>query len=254
MRLEESVFHRPNLLRVRREFDEVGLAASVVGTSSRKVHELVRLVEPLIVAIEGDRPEIDAVRGALVRAVHNLKRSKTDRSAGAAMWQVRDAISALDTVVHKLGLATQDNEWNLGRLVISNAWGYRRNETKRVEAEMRRTVEGLGQVGLFRRLVYGTVVVAPAASRASAAWYDRSNDSFGVDPEWATEPQILEAFAARLWYHWFGSGDRATWPSKESFAMAFAHYVLGRRLSGDERARIDVTVSKFAHGTVPFVA
>lgn len=245
--------HEKRLKWVRRELDQVGAAVSLVGTRRPMLLRMARYLEPSIEGLRGTRPEVRKLREALLRAQNNLQRGPTTPlRAGRNLRVARDL---MDDVIQLQGKGMLDlpEEYEEGRLALKNVWGYTPDELRVFRGVLRQVVSDLSDAGLYRKLVYGDVVLDPEASGKLTR--DPKNDALVADPLRARKKSdFFEVFGLRVWSELFDASDRRTWGTMNRFVEAFARAMGGKSLDQEEKARLRVTVGRIGGEDWPVVA
>lgn len=245
--------HKNRLKWVRRELDEVSAAVSLVGTRRPMLLKMARYLEPSIEGLRGTRPEVRKLRKALERAQHNLQRGPTTPlRAGRNLRVARDLMDDVLKLKDK-GLLDVPEEYEEGRLTLENVWGYTADELRVFRGVLRQVVSDLSDVGLYRKLVYGTVVLDPEGGGRLIR--DPKDDVLVADPLRAKKrAEFFEAFGDRAWDEVLKSSDRRAWSTRGQFVDAFVKVLGGRTLDREDRARLQVTVGRIAGEDWPGVA
>lgn len=245
--------HKNRLKWVRRELGEVGAAVSLVGTRRPMLLKMARHMEPSIEGLRGTRPEVRKLREALERAQYNLQRGPT--TPLRAGRNLRAAADLMDDVLklQDKGLLDLPEEYEEGRLTLENAWGYTADELRVFRGVLRQVISDLSDVGLYRKLVYGTVVLDP--ERGGRLTRDPQDDVLVADPLRAKKKaEFFEAFGDRAWAELLRPSDRRTWSTRGKFVTAFAKALGGQSLDREDRARLQVTVGRIAGEDWPDMA
>ena len=239
---------------VRKELDEIGVAVRVTGSGHVMMKRLHGYGEELLDSLHGSRPEVRKLSGDLTRGLHNLQKTNPRDSVKAhkAIWSIRDMADRLIKLRQKFnGLRDVDPELKLGRLRLDNVYGYTAKELKAATGRIRRTVEMMGEMGLFKKLVYGDIVLDPEDSSGKFATYLTGLDAIAVNPEkWSSDSSsLIEAFGDRLWLQYMGKDQREVWGGGTGwarFTRAFVGVLDERSVSADTSARLSVTMQKVA--------
>ena len=220
---------------------------SVVGTRRPMLQKMARLLDPSIEGLRGERPEVRKVREDLKRAQHNLRRGPTTPARSSRnMWIARDIMDKVLRLQSK-GLLDVPAEYVEGRFTLDNIWGYTRDELKTFRGLWRQVVADFSDVGLYDGLVYGVVKLDPDEAKGQFISYDERADVFVVDPSRGkSKADIYETFGGRVWSKLFALQDRQTWETQGRFLAAFIKAMRGRRLSSEEKARLQVTLGRIA--------
>lgn len=235
---------------VRKELDQIGVAVSVVGTSHTMLNRLHGYGEELADSLHGTREPVRKLQGDFTRALHNLKRAnpRDSKRSSKAIWAVRDLADRLIKLRRKV--KDVEPEVKLGRLRLDNVYGYTERELRPAEKVVREAVELMGDWGLYRKVVYGDIILDPEDSRGKLAAYLAGLDAIAVDPDrW---PQgvapVLGAFADRLWVQVLKGPQHEVWGQGvagwDRFRSAFVAALDGGSLSADTSARLAVTMTK----------
>lgn len=237
--------HKNRLKWVRRELDQVGAAVSLVGTRRTMLLKMAKYLEPSIEGLRGRRPEVRKLRENLERAHRNLIRGPTTSlRAGRNLRAARDLMDEVLKLQDK-GLLDLPEEYEEGRFTLENAWGYTPDELRVFRGVLRQVVSDLSDVGLYRPLVYGAIVLDPEEAGGGFE-RDVQDDVFYADPsKGKSKTSFYEAFADRVWSKLFKASDRRTWDTRSRFVAAFTEAMRGRG-SSEDRARLQVTVGKIA--------
>jgi len=232
---------------VRKELDQIGVAISVVGTRRAMLRRLSGYLEPSIEGLRGNRPEIRKVREALSRAQHNLLRGPTTPlRASRNSWIARDLMDKVLKLKDK-GLLDLPEDYNEGRIILENAWGYTRDELKGFRGLLRQVVAELADAGLYKKLAYGVVILDPDEAKGSFLIRDKQTDAFIADPsKGKSKTEIYTAFGGRVWDKLFMSSDRQSWSTRGKFIVTFLRAMRGERLDSESMARLQVTVGRIA--------
>lgn len=234
-----------SLRSVARELEQTAVAVGVVGTTRRKLKEMASLAEPVLAALKGERPEVDAVRTSLRQAIHNAKMANTKASAAS------DKLRALARVIARVqgliqkGMGDVEAEYEVGPFKVMNVWGYQKSDVNRLKP----LLEGAGRKlsdADQGHIVYGSVVLDPRQT-SSFVTYSVARDSLVFDLSVRGKVEdVVYALGLRWWVQersevaydvWGRSGS-----GMQRFQTAFANYVMGQPMSDDERARIMVTL------------
>lgn len=211
------------------------------------LRRLAGYLEPSIEGLRGNRPRVRKVRQALSRAQHNLLRGPTTPlRASRNAWAARDLMDEVLKLKDK-GLLDLPEDYDEGRIALENTWGYTRDELKGFRGLLRQVVAELADVGLYKKLVYGVVILDPDEANGSLLTRNKQTDAFVADPsKGKSKAEIYSAFGGRVWDKLFMSSDRQSWSTKGQFVAAFVKAMRGERLDSESIARLQVTVGRIA--------
>lgn len=234
-----------NVKKVIQELEQTAVAVSVMGTTTRKLREMADMVEPIVDALVGSRPDVHRARVDVVRLIHNTRVSST--RAAMAADRLRQLASGLRRVQGLVsgGLGRTEASFRVGPFEVVNIWGYTKPElasAKKVLAGAARQLDNIGLPKLARAKVY----LDPASAGGAFVAYQRSDDSLVMDlRRQGVARDVFYALGARLWRQDFSSGDKETWGNEAGanrFQGAFADALTGKKLDPDARARLQMTV------------
>jgi len=231
-----------NVKLVIKELEQTAVAASVVGTSTRRLKELGALAEAVAAALRGERPEVKKLATRLRQLAQNAKISGTrNYQAPRAMRALASGVVRVQELLKKK-IGNAPASFTAGGFTVKNEWGYSEAEAKSALHALEKTSRALTGVGL------STVVSDVDLWPGTAVQYMRELDSVAIDPKKnETAEDILKALAERTWDSEFRSADRETWgDSQKRFTAAFAQAMLGKKLDRGTAARLQVTVGKLA--------
>ena len=237
---------KSHLQWLRREFDQVGVAMSIVGTNRPMLLRMARRLDPLIDGLRGERPEIRKVRENLVRARNNLQRGPTTPLRSSRnMWITRDLLDEI-LVLQDKGFLGLPEEFDYGSIVLKNVWGYKGDEIRVFRVLLQQVVVRLESLGLDE-LIYGVAFLDPDKAGSRFFSWDEKNDSFVVNPSRGRmKADIYSAFGDRLWHKGFERGDRQSWSSRSQFLKAFARVAGGGEIDSESEARMQVSAGRVA--------
>lgn len=235
------------LKQIRREFDEIGVAASVVGTSHDMLYRLSRMATPVVNALVGARPDVARVRGDLTRALHNLTHGGIDTSSAKRM---KDVVVVLDRVIklEQNGLGFVPRDLRMLRSDVVNSWGYSEREISRVSKIIHDAMSAVDDVGMLKRLSGIDVVLHP--THGEFATYDERFGALVVNVD-GKHPTLstFRALAIYMWSTLFDDADRRAWGSNASgrarMVESFAAMMMMKKSNDIDFMRLVVTASKF---------
>lgn len=233
-----------NVKLVVTELEQTAVAASVVGTSTRRLKELGALADAIADALTGERAEVKKLRTRLRQLSQNAKISGTrNYQAPRAMRALAAGVVQVQALLKK-GIGKAPLDFAAGGFTAKNGWGYTEAEARSALRALEKASRALTGVGL------GTAVADVDLWPGTAVQYLRDLSSIAIDPDKnVTSEDILAALGQRLWDSEFRDADFETWGGKTSpgrFAAAFAEAVSGKKLDPETAARLQTTVGKLA--------
>jgi hypothetical protein len=243
LRVQGDPLSDRNVALVIKELEQTAVAASVVGTSPRRLRELARLVEVIADALVGERPETKKLATRLRQLVHGVKTSGIKNyQSPRAMRALAAGVAEVSKLI-KRGIGNAPVAFTVGDFAVRNTWGYS-------EAEAQPALRVLGKVGK----TFSDVGLRTAASTVelwdtgAAPEYVRELDAIVVDPDRSELEGLIKALGRRLWDEEFRQADFETWGGKDPrrFVAAFASTMSGGKLDAETAARLQVTVGKLA--------
>jgi ppGpp synthetase/RelA/SpoT-type nucleotidyltranferase len=238
-----------------KEIEQTAVAVGVVGTRSWKLKQMAALVEPMVEALVGERPEVVKTRGRLKRLVHNARVSVTDaRQASAALNGLADGVREVQRLVSK-GVGNAEPMISASGVELANTWGYSASEARDALRALERANRALESVGLLTATGDFAELNPGRVKGAGFVEYDADSDmlvfDLGKSRSLAENTQnVLQALGERLWRQEFRSRDREPWGDGKrglaAFSEAFAGMLSGRRLAEGMTARLSTTVGQMA--------
>ncbi len=234
---------------VIRELDQISVAVSVVGTKQAMLTRLSEIVDRMIEAMVGTRPEVKKLRDDLIRRSFNMRRaSKRPLPASKAIRAALLKLKELRKLVDQQGLADVPLMFTVDGFDLENVWGYSESEVRVTTIALKRTNKLLVDVGLKLDPMY--VLLDPKVARGSYFRLNDRDDVFEADLGQRLSGdlrEVLEAVGAWVWLQVLDREDWELWGrDRDRFAGAFARKLATEAVNPDTAARLVLSVGKHA--------